>query len=725
MAAMFIVAAGMLIGSVTILVNAYQESKKNAEARVQPPIVNPNEKEQNEPKGPSFGEAFGIARSNPWFWWTLCNGVMLAGLGLFYAVRKPATAEPEEQNREDRLWGKLGFFVICSVVSFFTVASLALPYTWIKSSDILTREGWKTQEPWLVILAYVLGLGGMFISLLAVKSEERSHVNIRRWIYGYNAFLGGLLFLAIVAVVNAWLALYGPEVSDWTATNIYSLSPATKRLVKSLDKPVRAYVILSPGTEIYQDVMNLLRNCRSVSDQIEIHQLSPEANFREVDQLLTKYNVTQRDPSGLAPGVLIVQDPDGPQQMTAFLKPEDIEEVSEFRGETPRHTFKGEQSLYAALRDFRENKRKATIYFSQDSQELSIDETLLRGRGSSPLVRSAVKLKQQMEKAGYEVKPLGLVQRDPNSKLPPGVPDDAAAVIVADPLSMSAEKAAALEKYMNRPKKEGVDLGKLIVLLDVNFESSGKIPATGLENFLAGYGIQAEPGEIFRLAEDPTKIPIREIPPQADDELAESVVGMMNAQRKRIEFTECRALRVLPGNPRFDSKPFLIPARVATNAGLLRASWIEPNRIADSPKYVEQLAQNPPELMKKINANQEICIAATVRDPGMSPPQQNPLQRPPPGKPGAPRMLVIGDATCITDAEMEKNDMGGNLIVTTLAWLRGKPELGADAPPPKERKSYRLTIPEDTMRRVFWLPLLWLLLAVIATGIGVGILRRR
>jgi hypothetical protein len=472
--------------------------------------------------------------------------------------------------------------------------------------------------------------------------------------------------------------------------------------------------------------MNLLRNCKSVSDQIEIHQLSPEANFREVDQLLTKYNVTQRDPSGLAPGVLLVQDPDGPQQMTAFLKPDDIEEISGgFRGDPPQRSFKGEQSLYAALREFRENKRKATVYFTQDSQELTIDETTLRGRGSSPLVRSAVKLKQQLEKAGYQVKPLGLVQRDPNSNLPSGVPDDASAVIVADPLNLSAEKAAALEKYMNRPKKEGVESGKLILLLDVRFESDGKIPATGLENFLAGYGVQVEPGVIFRLSEEPTKIPIREIPPQADDELAESVVGMMNAQRRRMEFNECRALRVLPGNARFDTKPFLIPARVATNAGLLRASWAEPNRIAEPSKYVEQLAQNPSELMKKINANQEICIALTVRDLGASPPQQIPTPRPPPTKPGAPRMLVLGDTTCITDAEMEKNDMGGNLLVTTLAWLRGKPELGADAPLPKERKSYRLGIPEDTMRRVFWLPLLWLLLAVIATGIGVGILRRR
>jgi hypothetical protein len=306
MVVMFIVAALMLGGCITIFFNSYQTAKRDAEVRAQtPPPPTPGkeeEKEKADHKEATFGDGFAIARGDPWFWWTLCNAIVLAALGLLYALRKPSIAQGDDRVQEDRLWGKLGLFAICSVIAFFTVACLAIPYTWIKSGDILSRAGWKGIEPWLVILAYVAGLGGMFASLLAVKSEERSNVNIRRWIYGYNAFLGGLLFLAIVAVVNAWFALYGPEVSDWTSTNIYSLSPTTKRIVKSMDKPVRAYLMLPVGSPIQEDMLNLFRNCRPLTDQFEIVELSPRRDFREVEKLASKYNLLP-DESGAPRGI--------------------------------------------------------------------------------------------------------------------------------------------------------------------------------------------------------------------------------------------------------------------------------------------------------------------------------------------------------------------------------------------------------------------------------------
>ena len=102
------------------------------------------------------------------------------------------------------------------------------------------------------------------------------------------------------------------------------------------------------------------------------------------------------------------------------------------------------------------------------------------------------------------------------------------------------------------------------------------------------------------------------------------------------------------------------------------------------------------------------------------------MMPPPPAKLGEPRMVVFGDATFLTDSEIQfSGDLGQNLLLTTLAWVRGKPELDSGDVQPKERKAYRLTMSNDTLSRIRWIPPLSLLLAIIGIGVGVGILRRK
>lgn len=89
-------------------------------------------------------------------------------------------------------------------------------------------------------------------------------------------------------------------------------------------------------------------------------------------------------------------------------------------------------------------------------------------------------------------------------------------------------------------------------------------------------------------------------------------------------------------------------------------------------------------------------------------------------------MVIYGDATFISDPEVASTgEFGANLLLNNLAWARGKPELDSGEVPPKERKSYRLSINNDALTRIRFLPPLWLLLAVIGIGVGVAILRRK
>lgn len=747
MIAMFVVAVGMLIGAVSVYTKAYNQAAEDAEKRAlkpqTPPLTKPGEKEQEQAKtSSSLGEAFSIASSNPWFWWTLLGSVILAGLGSFYLVRKPVTiADAQSQEVDDRQWGKLGFFAMFSLIGFLTVACLAIPYTWMHSAKLLSRQGWSFSAdnpdrwiPILIVLAYVLGLGSMFASLLAVKSEERTNAALRRWIYGYNAFLGALLFLAILGVINAFFALYGPEPSDWTSTNIYSLSPATKRLVKSLEKPVRVYVMLSPSTALEQDVLGTLNNCKSLSSQLEIVDLPLiRTNFREIDALIKKYDVL-RDASGLVQGLLLVQDPNSEKPLTTLLKQEDLEEVTGGRGgmDSGQRFYKGEQAFYSALREFRQEKKKQTIYFTQDSGELSIDDSVTRAQRGSAIARAAGNLKQRLEKAGYVVKPLNLGQLEADGKTYSKVPDDAMLVIVADPLRMTPEKAGVLDAYMKRPKKDGVDAGKLIVLLDPHYGPDNKVAFTGLETLLGTYGVQVGRDVLYTISRtDPTEVSV--VPAgmvtnmPVDPDIAQSLEGLITQTTTGFEFREARSIKTVPANVSFDTRGLLISIAqdIPTPTGRRMLVWTEDTNIPNPMEYMKKLIESK-DFIKKLDAPIPPTVAVSVREKGANQPPPNPMMPPPPGKLGDPRMIVFGDATFATDGESQKSgQVGVNVMLACVAWCQGKPELDSGDVTPRERRAYKLNMSSDTLNRVIWLPPIWLLLAVILLGVGVAILRRK
>lgn len=732
MIVMFVLAIAALIGAISLYTKAYNQL--SSEVEVKSPTAAKPEGTPEQPASASLGAAFSQATGNPWFWFCLLNFIVLSGLGFFYLARLSSSEGKAQTSMQDKQWSKLGFFAMFSLVGFLTVVCLAIPYTWMRSGELLNRQGWSTMQPWLIMLAYVLGLGSMFASLLAIKSEERSSVGLRRWIYGYNAFLGALLFLAILGVVNAWFALYGPEPSDWTGENIYSLSPATKKLVKSMEKPVRVYVMLQPDTLLEQDVLGTLNNCKALNSQLEIVELPlVRSNVKQLDELIKKYEVL-RDATGFAQGLLLVQDPNSASPLSTFISEENLEEVTGgMRGMGPGQRFyKGEQAVYSALRELRQEKKKVTIYFTQDSGELSIDENAARNQREALASRSIVAVKQRMEKAGYLVKPLNLGQLESDGKTLTPIPDDALMVIVADPLRMTPEKASVLENYLKRPKRDGVEPGKLIVLLDAHFGQDGKVIPTGLEGLLNTYGVQVGQDVVFTISQkDPMQVPVvpvsmvSNIP--VDSEIAQSVEGIIRNSTANLEFKEARSIKTVPASVGFDTKNLLIAVAqdIPTPAGRRMVVWTENQKYPQPLEYLNKLIETK-EILKKLDSPIPPTVAVTVRDQGAQLPPQQPGMPPMPGKLGAPRMVVFGDATFITDAELKTSgEMGANLMLSCLAWGRGKTELDSGDVKPIERKSYRLRMSSETLTRVVWLPLIWLLLGVILLGVGVAILRRR
>ncbi|HQR41814.1 MAG TPA: Gldg family protein, partial [Gemmatales bacterium] len=636
----FVVAIAMLVGTSIVYSMAYNEVKSDLD-KAPTPIAKPGEKPVELEKTVALGDAFSKATGKPFFWFTLLGAVSLGGLGLFLFFRQSTATETSLLLEEDRQWAKLSYFTMFSLVGFLTVVCLALPFTWIYSNEFLSRTGWSTGDnkhiPWLILLSYIVGLGSMFGSLLAIKSEERNSAGLRRWIYGYNAFLGSLLFLAILGIANAWFALYGPEPSDWTQTNIYSLSPAMKRLVKTIDKPTRAYVILNSGDGL-ADVLGTLNNCKSINSLLEVEHISySRQNVNQINELIRKYDA-KGETAGNPQGILLVQDPDSKQPNTTFIKAENLSEA----GPDGQRAYAGETVLFTALRDFRQEKKKLTVYFSQDSGEFTIDEQAAQTMRNSTEPRSCVLLKQRLEKAGYVVKSLNLGDKPLGGK-EAKVPDDALAVIVADPVRMTPEKAKVLDDYVSRPRKDGIEPGKLICFFDPHYGPDNKVLQTGLEGLLMKFGVQIGQDVIYAVdPNDPRHNPlqVQNLPRFTNMTDADIVMGMASlfeSMPNPMQFRECRTVRSVPQQLGYVVMPLLLAytqALVEGPDGTKPATWLETEKKANPVAYVNDLLKSN-DLMKK--EFQLAIFAVTVRERGPEPPQTNPMAPPPQSKPGTPR----------------------------------------------------------------------------------------
>src|SRR5216683_3358664 len=166
---------------------------------------------------------------------------------------------------------------LCGLVTVLFVG-LALPYFEWWSVFIGSTETWRKEwgKIGVTMLALFGGLALMFASLQLARADERSSAGLRRLLYGYNAVLTGLLVLAILIVLNvltyvplpAWGSFF-EKPSDWTESNIFTLSTASKNFLASIDQPLRIYVLLTKRDPFYNEVENLMGNCLAVNRRME------------------------------------------------------------------------------------------------------------------------------------------------------------------------------------------------------------------------------------------------------------------------------------------------------------------------------------------------------------------------------------------------------------------------------------------------------------------------
>jgi hypothetical protein len=645
-------------------------------------------------------------------WGTLALSLLLLGVGfvaagLWYYLAQPETLIPSDLGRILVLivGGWLGFSL--------TQHMLALAWFWRETvfGGLEAWQGANSWQVWLVLVGTLAGLAVMFVSLLLGKSDEQSSPALRRLLYGYNAFLSCFLLLIVLVIVNLVAYQYIPARADYTDLKIYTLNPKSENILRSLEKPVKVYVLLdSPESRFMSDVQNLEDNARNVTDRIRFENIVRDSNLRRVAELTKEYNLVDDL------GMLVVYGNED-QRSNTFVKLESL-----YQRGAKAVEFQGENELMSAITFLQENKTRPILYFTQANGELDLGF----GEERKPERRAAT-LKERLTKDNYEVRPLTLgaggdKPEKPGAQAGQQVPDDAAAVVIAGPRVPFSEQALnALDAYMN-PKDPTKKKGKLIVLLDPLPNAQGGTEGLGLETFLAKFNVEVGNNRI---------LDVDGRPPNRVAVLANAGLSGSNPVAAALEgvallWLDVRTVQPSGGGDRapvpMNFQPAELLLAVPSRGQLIFA---ETNLNADPTEIIEDLiAEFQKGNRQKLEAkrpSRRLPVALAVSEGGGGmPPMMDPHA---PRPPSTPRLLVFGNAQFVSDAVLGRS-AGANydVLASSVAWLRERPSSIGLAP--REHKEYQMEA-NVNLARLVWLPLGLMSITILGLGLGIWVVRRR
>lgn len=273
-----------------------------------------------------------------------------------------------------------------------------------------------------------VGMASIIIYLVLNLRELKQGLKRRSFIYSSNLILIIVLVLAILAVLNFFLARHHYRV-DLTVARIHSLSDQSISVARNLKQEVHIKAFFRDSNVSRQTMENLLKNYAYHSSKIKYEFIDPDKN----PGLVKKYDITQ----------------DGTTVFECGDKENRITTTSE------------EDVTNALIKVTRASKK--VIYFLEGHGENSIEETGDPGYSTA---------KNELEKIGYEVKKLSLA-------LSENFPRDCALLIIPGP------RKALLPNELETVKKYLENGGRVLFMVDPETSS-------GLETFLAEYGVKLE-----------------------------------------------------------------------------------------------------------------------------------------------------------------------------------------------------------------------------------------
>jgi ABC-type uncharacterized transport system len=642
--------------------------------------------------------------------WALLCGLCFFAAGVWRLLGQSARMPLRD-------FARLQLLVLGGFLGIFTVLCLGLGLAWTWWDTVMGgwqtwqgKEGWRL---WVVILSILGGLALMFVSLHLCQSDERSSSQFRRFVYGYNAVLSAWLLLLVLLVANVLVYVpWGPlqwfnTTNYWARSSMYGLSPRSEKILESLEKPLKVYVLTTRSDD--PDVKVLMDNCRQFARKMEVEYLSPDLDRERIEKLSQEYKFGERT------GILLVYGPSSDGR-NRFIKYSELTEPgNSFTREPP--SFRGERVFINELYSLTEDKDKPVIYFTQGNGELD----LFDAAPTNQLDKGLGVLKQRLEGSNYKVKGLrfmsveGAKSPNPDLVIASSVPDDAAIVVVPGPKEMMKEPAiSALRNYMNPPPGSNKKPGKMVALLDVFVSPEKTMQQTGLEPLMAEYGIDVGNNVVLTLSLRPPVGVITLMNPDESLKDRNAIAAAFGSS----QFQQWKVRTVTPLPPgrnqptSYRQDPLLM---VPPDLGI----WAETNVAADPYELIAEFRKR--DELRTIISPDPLTIAVAVSESASRMPGNPHASL---GAEDKPRLVVVGDVTWVGNRFMAQNlnIPYFDLFSGMLSWLRERPNnIGIEA---KKRETYNLT-PTADLTRMFLMPTILTLVAIVGLGAGVWVVRRR
>ncbi len=337
----------------------------------------------------------------------------------------------------------------------------------------------------ILILPLLGALGGLI-------SQNQKAMRSRSAAYGLNSVVTVVLVVAIVGVLN-FLASRYPLKWDLTAHKIHTLSDQTTKLVKSLQKPVKATLYAKLGQK--DQLRPLLENYKGINPKFEVEYIDPDREPTRAKQSgIKKYGTLLLSVGGRENKI---EEPTEEKLTNALIK-----------------LLKEKSPVFCTVSGHGEKS-----FTSQEAEGYEI-------------------AKKALTEQSYEVKDLSIVQ---DGK----IPETCDAIAIMGPTkAFFPQEIQAVESYLNNG-------GRAVIAIDLNLKGSGEY-APELLPVLAQWHVKPDLGMVVdplsRMFGVDSSIAISAAFSK-DHAITQDIQGTQQDAQAKCFFPFTRPLEILPSTP--------------------------------------------------------------------------------------------------------------------------------------------------------------------------------
>lgn len=550
---------------------------------------------------------------------------------------------------------------VLALVGLVLVAAGLILVLWIAEPGTTLRG--------LSAAAVALGALWMLIFLAVNAADIRAFFHSRQFRYGGNVAAMVVFAAAIVVFVNLIAAKFY-SVADWTRRGTFTLSSETRNLVRSLTDNVTAVVFYRDDAKIAR-LQDLLRRYRSLSDKVRPKYVD-RSDEAEVKLEAARYNVTEWD--------VVVLEYQGKRKVVHDYDLFTTEGFGYPGMPPPREIFKGEDALTSAIRTLVEED-PPVVMFTTGFGEPTIDQ-VREPRGFS-------RIAQEVRDSNMTVESLPMFGRT-------AIPDTCDVLVVASPdRTYGAAEVQAIRAYLEERR------GGVVFLIEPVLEERSpgrpRLADTGFDDLLESFGVKVEKA----LVTDPERRMLLQGPfvffsggrSYNPHPIMDSLEGATTTWTAALPLTEPEG-----------HHGYRVDALVKTSD----RAWGE----TDLRFYFEtgRVVFN-----EDADVKGPLTIAMAVSSDeggGMMPGRSGT---------GEPIMLVFGDGTFVSNAEISPQNANRDLFINGLRWLTGRTASMGIPPKEVDEVFFTVTRPQATL---VWVGTLGLAVLAVVAGVIVWIVRR-